>query len=108
MATAQPSQSAPLQAVVTPPAANAARVASGLLAVLAGAALFLGAEPAMAYIGPGAGISMLGALWGVVVAVALAIGAILFYPIRALLRRGKAPARVETATTPHAAVDAKR
>lgn len=49
--------------------------------------------PALAYIGPGAGITMLGALWGVVVAVALALGAVLFWPIRALLRRGKqAPA----------------
>lgn len=45
--------------------------------------------PAMAYIGPGAGITMLGALWGVVVAVLLAIGAVLFWPIRALLRRVK-------------------
>ena len=32
----------------------------------------LAAAPAQAYIGPGAGITMLGALWGVVVAVALA------------------------------------
>lgn len=46
-------------------------------------------SPAMAYIGPGAGITMLGALWGVVVAVVLALGAILFWPIRALLRRRK-------------------
>lgn len=45
--------------------------------------------PAMAYIGPGAGITMLGALWGVVVAVVLALGAVLFWPIRALMRRKK-------------------
>lgn len=52
--------------------------------------------PAMAYIGPGAGITMLGALWGVIVAVLLAIGAVLFWPIRALVRRakGKRPAGV--------------
>ena len=48
--------------------------------------------PALAYIGPGAGITMLGALWGVIVAVVLAIGAVLFWPIRALLRRRKGPA----------------
>ena len=30
---------------------------------------------------------MLGALWGVVVAVALALGAVLFWPIRILLRK---------------------
>lgn len=57
-------------------------------------ALLLGltvSGPALAYIGPGAGITMLGALWGVVVAVLLAIGAVLFWPIRALLRRAKGP-----------------
>ena len=49
--------------------------------------------PAMAYIGPGAGITMLGALWGVIVAVVLALAAVLFWPIRALMRRRKqAPA----------------
>ena len=45
------------------------------------------ASPALAYIGPGAGITMLGALWGVIVAVLLAVAAVLFWPIRALLRR---------------------
>ncbi len=58
--------------------------------------------PAMAYIGPGAGITMLSALWGVVVAVLLAIGAVLFWPVRALMRRfrkGAAPASAATATT---------
>ena len=54
--------------------------------------------PAMADIGPGAGITMLGALWGVVVAVALAIGAVLFWPIRALIRKlkGTPPATVNS------------
>ena len=32
---------------------------------------------------------MLGALWGVVVAILLAIGAVLFWPIRILFRRRK-------------------
>ena len=50
------------------------------------------AAPAQAYIGPGAGITMLGALWGVVVAVALAIGAVLFWPIRLLMRKFRKPA----------------
>ena len=35
---------------------------------------------------------MLGALWGVVVAVALAIGAVLFWPIRLLMRKFRKPA----------------
>lgn len=66
---------------------------------LACVALLLGltlSGPAMAYIGPGAGITMLGALWGVVVAVFLAIGAVLFWPIRALIRKvkGTPPATV--------------
>ncbi len=64
--------------------------------------------PAMAYIGPGAGITMLGALWGVIVAVVLALGAVLFWPIRALLRRrkGPAPAPATTAGAAPQAADA--
>ena len=42
---------------------------------------------ASAYIGPGAGITMLGALWGVIVALALALGAVVWWPIRALRRK---------------------
>lgn len=60
------------------------------LAAALPALVLLAPAPALAYIGPGAGITMLGALWGVVVAVALAIGAVLFWPIRALMRRRKA------------------
>lgn len=55
-----------------------------LFIILAGAA-----GPAAAYIGPGAGISFLGSvgvlLWGIV----LAILAILFWPIRALIRKAR-------------------
>jgi flagellar biosynthesis/type III secretory pathway M-ring protein FliF/YscJ len=40
-----------------------------------------------AYIGPGAGITLLSAIWGVIVAFFLAIGAVLFWPIRILIRR---------------------
>ena len=49
--------------------------------------LSLVATPAFAYIGPGAGITVLGALWGVVVAVVLALAALLVWPLRALFRR---------------------
>ena len=60
---------------------------TGLLAIL----FVLSAQPAAAYIGPGAGITMLGALWGVIVAVVLALGAVLFWPIRVLLRKRRKP-----------------
>ncbi len=63
-----------------------------LAALLCAVLLVLIAQPAAAYIGPGAGITMLGALWGVIVAIALAIGAILFWPIRILFRRRRRPA----------------
>ncbi len=42
-----------------------------------------------AYVGPGAGITFLGALWAVITAILLAVGGFLFWPIRALLRRRK-------------------
>lgn len=44
---------------------------------------------AYAYVGPGAGITMLGALWAVILAVILAIGGILLWPLRAMLRKFK-------------------
>lgn len=45
--------------------------------------------PAHAYIGPGAGVTMLGALWGVILAIIFAVGGLLIWPIRALLRHRK-------------------
>ena len=45
---------------------------------------------AFAYVGPGAGISLLGALWGLIVGVVMAISVILFWPVRIMLRKRKA------------------
>lgn len=42
-----------------------------------------------AYVGPGVGISFLGALWAVISAIVLAIGGLLVWPIRALLHKRK-------------------
>ncbi|MFO1039499.1 MAG: hypothetical protein U1E45_21860 [Geminicoccaceae bacterium] len=63
------------------------RFVAAVLAVILAVAVAPAAE---AYIGPGAGITMLGALWGVIVAVFLAIGAVVFWPIRAFMRARKA------------------
>jgi len=61
------------------------------------ASLFMVALPAafipglaLAYVGPGAGISMLGAFWGLVVGIVMALGVILFWPIRMMMRKRKA------------------
>jgi type VI protein secretion system component VasK len=56
------------------------------------AALIFALTPslALAYVGPGAGISMLGALWGLIVGVVMALGVILFWPIRMMIRKMKA------------------
>jgi hypothetical protein len=43
----------------------------------------------MAYVGPGAGITLIGALWAVIVAVVLMVGGLLAWPFRAFLRRRK-------------------
>ncbi len=45
---------------------------------------------AAAYVGPGAGISVLGALWGLIIGVVMAVGIILFWPIRLMIRKIKA------------------
>ena len=49
---------------------------------------FIGtAMPATAYIGPGSGISLLGGLWAVLVGIVLALAAILFWPVRMMIKR---------------------
>lgn len=58
------------------------------------------ASPALAYVGPGAGISLLGALWGLIVGVVAAIGIILFWPIRIMLRKRKAAREAAEAGNP--------
>lgn len=58
-----------------------------VVAALAGAGLIFAAGPALAYIGPGAGLSLLGALWGVVAAVAAALLFLLVWPLRRFMRQ---------------------
>ena len=59
-------------------------------------ALGLG-QDAFAYIGPGAGLSMLGAFWGLVVAVVAALSFLLFWPIRKMFRKNNADANASAA-----------
>lgn len=55
--------------------------------VIAIASLAFVCLPAEAYVGPGAGITMLGALWAVIAAVLFALGGLMIWPIRVLRRR---------------------
>lgn len=59
------------------------------------------ASPAIAYIGPGAGISVLGSLLSILATIFVAIGAIVFWPVRKYLKRRKA----RRASTDGAAVE---
>jgi hypothetical protein len=54
--------------------------------------LALAAGTAEAYVGPGAGISVLGSLLGILATILVAIGAIVFWPIRKLMKRRKSAA----------------
>jgi len=56
-----------------------------------------------AYIGPGAGISVLGSLLGILGTIVVAIGAILFWPIRKYLKRKKQ--KEQTATSESTVAD---
>ncbi len=51
--------------------------------------MILLSSQAFAYIGPGAGIPIIGSLLGMVVTVVLVIAAILFWPIRKILKKKK-------------------
>ena len=57
-------------------------------------ALLLSA-PASAYIGPGAGISVLGSLLGIIVTIVVAIGAIIMWPLRKVLKKRRQNASAE-------------
>jgi hypothetical protein len=63
--------------------------------------LFVAAAPVEAYVGPGAGISVLGSLLGILATILVAIGAVIFWPIRKLMKRRKnSSAPTETGDTP--------
>lgn len=55
--------------------------------------LSLAAGPLHAYVGPGAGISVLGSLLGILATILVAMGAIIFWPVRKLMKRRKAAAK---------------
>jgi hypothetical protein len=57
---------------------------------------------AFAYLGPGAGISMLGALWAVIAAILFALAGLIWWPIRAMRRRRKQAAAGPAAADSHA------
>lgn len=59
------------------------------LAVLLAATTVAVTGPAVAYVGPGAGLSMAGAFWGLLIAIAAALGFVILWPIRRLLRRNR-------------------
>jgi len=56
---------------------------------LLGVVLMLAAANAEAYIGPGAGLGVLGAIFGTIMAVVLAVLGVFWYPIKRLLNRRK-------------------
>jgi hypothetical protein len=56
---------------------------------------------AFAYVGPGAGLSLLGALWGLVAAIGTAVAFIVAWPIRKLLRRARPSAKDTAHPAPH-------
>lgn len=49
--------------------------------------LMFGAGLVSAYNGPGSGVSFLGALWSLLAGFFIVLSAILFWPVRAMLRR---------------------
>lgn len=60
------------------------------------AAVVAFASPAMAYVGPGAGLSVIGALVGVLFAVGAAAVFVVGWPIRRMMRRRKKIAQART------------
>lgn len=77
-------------------------LATGLAATLA-----LGLPlAAQAYVGPGAGLSLLSALWGIIAAIGVALLFVIMWPIRRMRRRRRARQTVDG--TPDAAASMAR
>ena len=60
-------------------------------------------EPVFAYVGPGAGLTLLGSLWGLILAVVFVLVGIVLLPLRVLQRRRKARKEAEAAAAEPAA-----
>jgi hypothetical protein len=56
--------------------------------------LLASAFPAVGYVGPGAGLSVLGALWGLLIAIVAAMFFLIAWPVRRMLRRRRQDAAV--------------
>jgi membrane protein implicated in regulation of membrane protease activity len=60
-----------------------------LIPLIAAAALLLLPGTAFAYVGPGAGLTMIGALWAVILALFAALFFVVAWPLRRMLRRAR-------------------
>jgi len=72
---------------------------------IAAGLLLLCAASADAYIGPGAGLSLFGALWALIAAVAAALAFIVLWPVRKAMQRRKAQKKAVAAVSQSAAAD---
>lgn len=80
-----------------PSKAKSSLKTAAFAAILAG--LVLLPASAQAYVGPGAGLGMIGSLIAVVAAVLVAVFGLLLFPLRLLLKRRKAKAQSPEADT---------
>jgi membrane protein implicated in regulation of membrane protease activity len=59
-------------------------------------AALAGPIPAFAYVGPGAGLSLIGAFWALILAIFTAVFFLVAWPVRRLLRQRRNMARRDT------------
>ncbi|MEE9322053.1 MAG: hypothetical protein V3U76_16520 [Granulosicoccus sp.] len=58
--------------------------------LLFGTTILLSSAPAFAYVGPGAGLGVLGTLFGIFAAIILALFGLFWYPIKRVLKKNSA------------------
>jgi hypothetical protein len=76
------------------------REAMDVRGLVAAIGLTLTASAAEAYVGPGLGVGVIGAILGVVVTLFLAVLGVVWYPLKRLLKNGKAVDRRPSAPVP--------
>lgn len=62
---------------------------SFLIATLCALPMLMAAAPAQAYIGPGLGAGAIAVVLGVLAAIAMAVLAVLYYPIKRMMKKRK-------------------
>lgn len=69
---------------------------------------FAGAAPAAAYVGPGVGLGVIGAIFATIAAVVMMIAGLVWYPVKVMLRKKREQKNAGATTSASAAAESPK